>query len=106
MEIDFEKAFSDFLDRREYDEAESALFAMVRISFLAGWNAAGGEPPKPQKILELKTDFRGIDTNITDLWERFSIISKEVEIKVLAGRPVAEVTYEQIKKVIYDKTEI
>ena len=53
MEIDFEKAFSDFLDRREYDEAESALFSMVRISFLAGWKAAGGEPPNPQKILTL-----------------------------------------------------
>ncbi len=47
----FEKAFGDFLDRREYDAAENALFAMVRISFLAGWRAAGGDPPKPQKIL-------------------------------------------------------
>ena len=27
---DFEKAFGDFLDRREYDQAENALFAMVR----------------------------------------------------------------------------
>ena len=50
---DFEKAFSDFLDRREYDEAENALFSMVRIAFLAGWNAAGGHPPKPQKVIEL-----------------------------------------------------
>lgn len=70
MEIDFEQAFSDFLDRREYDQAESALFSMVRISFLAGWKAAGGDPPKPQKILELKhkamSDFRGIDTDITE----------------------------------------
>ena len=40
---DFEKAFGDFLDRREYDQAENALFAMVRIAFLAGWKAAGGE---------------------------------------------------------------
>ena len=70
MEIDFEKAFSDFLDRREYDEAESALFAMVRISFLAGWKAAGGEPPKPQKILTLmhETDNSSFqtDTNIKE----------------------------------------
>lgn len=50
---DFEKAFSDFLDRREYDEAENALFSVVRIAFLAGWNAAGGHPPKPQKVIEL-----------------------------------------------------
>lgn len=25
----FEQAFSDFLDRREYDQAENALFSMV-----------------------------------------------------------------------------
>lgn len=67
-EIDFEKAFSDFLERREYDQAENALFAMVRISFLAGWRAAGGDPPKPQKILTLmhKTDIdaSAIDTDL------------------------------------------
>ena len=28
---DFEKAFSDFLERREYDQAANALFSMVRI---------------------------------------------------------------------------
>lgn len=49
----FEQAFSDFLDRREYDQAENALFSMVRISFLAGWKAAGGETPPPQKLLRL-----------------------------------------------------
>lgn len=65
MEIDFEKAFSDFLDRREYDEAENALFEMVRISFLAGWKAAGGEPPKPQKVLTLMPE-TDIDNPATD----------------------------------------
>lgn len=49
----FEEAFSDFLDRREYDDAENALFSMVRIAFLAGWKAAGGTPPRPQKVIEL-----------------------------------------------------
>ena len=67
---DFEKAFSDFLDRREYDQAESALFAMVRISFLAGWRAAGGDPPKPQKILTLMhkddIDSSATETDISD----------------------------------------
>lgn len=67
-EVDFEKAFSDFLERREYDQAENALFSMVRISFLAGWKAAGGDPPKPQKILTLmhKTDIdaSAIDTDL------------------------------------------
>ena len=51
--VDFEKAFSDFIDRREYDEAQGALFDMVRISFKAGWQAAGGNPPAPQPIIEL-----------------------------------------------------
>lgn len=41
---EFEKAFSDFLDRHEYDEAESYLFSMVRTAFAAGWQAAGGYP--------------------------------------------------------------
>ena len=50
---DFEKAFGDFIDRREYDEAENALFSIVRIAFLAGWKAAGGEAPPPQKVFEL-----------------------------------------------------
>lgn len=51
--MDFEKAFSDFIDRHEYDEAQSALFDMVRISFKAGWQAAGGNPPTPQPVIEL-----------------------------------------------------
>jgi hypothetical protein len=49
----FEKAFGDFLERREYDQAENALFAMVRIAFTAGWKAAGGNPPQPQKIFKI-----------------------------------------------------
>ncbi|MDE6456757.1 MAG: hypothetical protein K2L38_12865 [Dysosmobacter sp.] len=53
MSNDFEKAFSSFLERKEYDEAENALFAMVHIAFLAGWKAAEGEPPVPQKLFEL-----------------------------------------------------
>ncbi len=53
MNNDFEEAFSDFIDRREYDQAENALFAMVRIAFLAGWKAAGGNPPQPQKIFQI-----------------------------------------------------
>ena len=52
---DFEKAFSDFIDRREYDGAQSALFSMIRIAFAAGWQAAGGNPPKPQKVVELRS---------------------------------------------------
>ena len=50
MSNDFEEAFGSFLERKEYDEAESALFAMVRTAFLAGWKAAGGDPPTPQTL--------------------------------------------------------
>ena len=50
---DFEKAFSDFIDRREYDEAQSALHEMVRTSFVAGWQAAGGNPPTPHPIFRI-----------------------------------------------------
>jgi len=70
MSNDFEKAFGDFIDRREYDQAENALFAMVRISFLAGWKAAGGDPPQPQKIFQLMhkedPDPDAIETNIKE----------------------------------------
>lgn len=50
---DFEAAFSSFLERHEYDEAESCLFSMVRIAFAAGWRAAGGEAPKEERIFQL-----------------------------------------------------
>ena len=66
----FEQAFGDFLDRREYDQAENALFAMVRIAFLAGWKAAGGDPPPPQKVIELlhkdNIDPSAIETDIRE----------------------------------------
>lgn len=66
---DFEKAFSDFQQRREYDQAENALFSMVRIAFVAGWKAAGGDPPQEQKIFTLvhKQDIPkdGIETDLT-----------------------------------------
>ena len=50
---DFEKAFGDFIDGREYDKAESALFAMMRLAFAAGWRAAGGAAPRPNRIFQL-----------------------------------------------------
>lgn len=58
MSVDFEKAFSDFLDRKEYDDAENALFSIVRSAYQAGWNAAGGDPPKPQDIIHNVGDKR------------------------------------------------
>ena len=50
---ELEEAFSNFLDRYEYDEAENYLFSMVRLSFVAGWMAAGGAPPKAERLFEL-----------------------------------------------------
>ena len=50
----FEKAFGDFLERREYDEAQSAMFTLTRKSFEAGWGAAGGAQLPPQDLFELK----------------------------------------------------
>ena len=50
---DFEAAFSAFLDRHEYDEAENYLFSMVRLAFSAGWQAAGGELYRPGRIFQL-----------------------------------------------------
>lgn len=49
----FEEAFDSFLNRHEYDEAENYLFSMVRLAFAAGWQAAGGAPPKAERIYEL-----------------------------------------------------
>ena len=53
MTQDFEKAFGDFIDRHEYDEAQGALFSMIRISFKAGWLAAAERNSKAQKVIEM-----------------------------------------------------
>jgi len=50
---DFEKAYGDFIDRPEYDEAQGDLFRIVRISFKAGWESAGGNPPPSQPVVRL-----------------------------------------------------
>ena len=50
---EFEDAFSNFLERHEYDEAESCLFSLVRIAFSAGWQAAGGAAPQAERLFEL-----------------------------------------------------
>ncbi len=49
--MDFEVAFERFINRKEYDAAESALFSMIRIAFRAGWLAAGGDPYAPQPAM-------------------------------------------------------
>lgn len=53
MDNEFKAAFSCFLERHEYDDAESALFEIVRVAFLAGWRAAGGECPSAERIFQV-----------------------------------------------------
>lgn len=53
MEDKFEKAFGDFIDRREYDEASNAMLALTRSAFIAGWKAAGGTMPEPQPVFTI-----------------------------------------------------
>ena len=45
----FEAAFDAFLERREYDEAQQAQFALVRAAFLA----AGGDRPQQARLFEV-----------------------------------------------------
>ena len=40
----FEETFGDFLERHEYDEAEAALFKIVREAYKAGFLAGKGDP--------------------------------------------------------------
>ena len=49
----FEKTFSDYLESRDYDQASEALFTIIRSAYLAGWTAAGGEPPTEHRIFTL-----------------------------------------------------
>ena len=51
--MDYEKAFSDFLDTKEFDNAERALFEITRQAFKAGWSAAC-EGKASNKIIDIK----------------------------------------------------
>ena len=53
MSNDFEKSFSDFLETREFDQASEILFSLMRSAYLAGWIAAGGEPPTENRIFTI-----------------------------------------------------
>jgi hypothetical protein len=63
---DFESAFDEFITLKKIKIVENALFAIVRISFLAGWLAAGGNKPKTQSYQTISTD-NLINVNKTDL---------------------------------------
>ena len=48
----FELAFSEFLEQEAYDQAQAAIFTLVRAAFLAGWKAR--ESQRPAEIIPLK----------------------------------------------------
>jgi hypothetical protein len=49
----FDEAFDKFIESYEYEVSRNALFSTVRLSFMAGWKAAGGEPPPTRPALEI-----------------------------------------------------
>ena len=41
-EIEFDKAFSEFLDDEQYEKTSEAMYSLIRTAFIAGWKAALG----------------------------------------------------------------
>lgn len=41
-EIEFDQAFSEFLDDKQYEKVNDALFELIQAAFTAGWTAALG----------------------------------------------------------------
>ena len=41
-EIEFDLAFSEFLDDDQYEKTNDALFELIHAAFAAGWKAALG----------------------------------------------------------------
>ena len=41
-EVEFDKAFSEFLDDEECEKRNEAVFQLIRSAFTAGWKAALG----------------------------------------------------------------
>ena len=51
--MDFETAFSQFLESNQYDQFEGMLFCMVREAFMAGYQMAGGDLSQMPPILRV-----------------------------------------------------
>ena len=49
----FEEEFDKFLNSREYDRFEEAVFSFARACFEAGYKAAGGVTPDGDKIVDI-----------------------------------------------------
>ena len=52
---EFEQSFAAFLESKEYDQAEEALFSMLRRAYAAGWRAAGGSPEQAKGVPDTVT---------------------------------------------------
>ena len=45
MQAELEEAFGNWIDGTAYDQAEAALFQVIRQAFLAGWEAGRATDP-------------------------------------------------------------
>ena len=47
MTDNFEKAFEEFVENRDFDQdferVQNEVFSLLRMAFASGWTAAGGE---------------------------------------------------------------
>ena len=88
------------------------MLSIIESLWIGSGSGKATHPPARDRLLQIKRKLQKIMRNdlhvlesydilFSELWERYSIISKKVETRVLAGRPMAEVTYEQIKEAIY-----
>ena len=71
----FEQAFSDFLESKEYDSASGTLFQLSRAAFEAGWKAAAAQKEEKYEgnedrmlyMARLITLYNAIDEGLTAL---------------------------------------
>lgn len=92
-----------------------AMWMLSIIESLRIKDGAGktSHPPAKDRLLRIKRKLQEImqadlrvlevyDVLFSVLWERYTVIVKNVEDRVLDGRPIAEVSYELIKEAIYE----
>ena len=49
----YEEAFDNFINSREYDRVEEAIFQFARECFEAGYRAAGGVVSDGDKVIDI-----------------------------------------------------
>jgi len=49
----YEEAFDKFINSRDYDRVEEALFSFARACFEAGYKAAGGVAADGDKVIDI-----------------------------------------------------